>query len=174
MDALKEKLARIELLILDVDGVLTDGRIIIDENGIEQKNFHVADGHRIRMWQRSGKKTAIISGRTSGATAQRAKQLEIDEVLQGCHKKLPAYESLLEKLKLTPEQTAYVGDDLMDIPLVRRAGFGVAVANASQELLPYADYVTQTRPGFGAVGEVIEFILKQTGRWDKLMERYLV
>lgn len=174
MDDLKQKLEQIQLLVLDVDGVLTDGKIIIDENGIELKHFHVSDGHRIRMWQRSGRKTAILSGRTSGATTQRARQLEIDEVLQGCHQKLPAWETLLEKLNLKPEQTAYIGDDLMDIPLVRRAGLGAAVANASPELIPYADYITQTPGGGGAVGEVIEWILKQTGQWDKLMERYLV
>ena len=167
-------LSKIQLLILDVDGVLTDGGIVIHSDGTESKRFSVLDGHRIKLWQRSGGLTAIISGRETAATAIRAKQLDISLVMQGCLEKLPAFEQLLEDVGVTVEQTAFVGDDLMDIPLVRRAGFGVAVANAADELKEYADYITQQKGGDGAVAEVIEHLLKKMKKWDKLMERYLV
>ena len=121
-------LSQIQLLILDVDGVLTDGGIIVHSDGTESKRFSVLDGHRIKMWQRAGGLTAIISGRETAATTIRAEQLGITHIMQGCLEKLPAFEQLLEKVGLTPEQTAYIGDDLMDIPLVRRVGFGAAVA----------------------------------------------
>lgn len=166
--------SKIKILILDVDGVLTDGTIIINSDGTESKNFNVVDGHRIKMWQRAGNSTAIISGRQSNATTVRAEQLGITNVLQNCKKKLPVFELLLKDLKLSPENTAYVGDDLMDMPLVKRAGFGVAVASADAELKALADYVTKRAPGKGAVAEVIELILKQTGKWEPLMERYHV
>lgn len=169
-----EDLSKIKLLIMDVDGVLTDGGIIIHSDGAESKRFHVMDGHRIKMWQRTERQTGIISGRDSMATTLRAKQLGIPHVMQGCLKKLPAFEELLEKTQMTPDQVAFVGDDLMDIPLVRRAGLGVAVANADDELKKHADFVTQRPGGEGAVAEVIECILKKSGDWDGLMERYLV
>ena len=159
---------------MDVDGVLTDGGIILHSDGTESKRFSVIDGHRIKMWQRANGQTAIISGRDSQATTERAEQLGIKHVMQGCLEKLPAFESLLEKTSLCPEQTAYIGDDLMDIPLVRRAGLGIAVADADGELKKYADWVTVQSGGHGAVAEVIEQILKETHQWDKLMERYLL
>ncbi|NLK41741.1 MAG: HAD hydrolase family protein [Planctomycetes bacterium] len=165
---------QIQLLIMDVDGVLTDGGIIVHSDGSESKRFCVYDGHRIRMWHRAGRITAIISGRESLPTILRAEQLEIKHVHQGCTQKLPAFESLLNKLNLTPKQVAYVGDDLMDIPIVRRAGFGVAVANAVEDLRQVADWVTHKCGGNGAVGETVEYILKQTDAWDLLMQRYWV
>lgn len=167
-------LSKIQLLILDVDGVLTDGGIIVHSDGTESKRFSVLDGHRIKMWQRAGGLTAIISGRETAATTLRAEQLGITHVLQGCLEKLPAFEKLLAKVGLTPKQTAYVGDDLMDIPLVRRVGFGVAVANAADELKKHADFITQRAGGDGAVAEVIEHLLKKKMKWDELMERYRV
>ena len=169
-----EELSKIQLLIMDVDGVLTDGGIIIHSDGTESKRFNVMDGHRIKMWHRAEKQTGIISGRESAATSLRAEQLGISHVMQGCLKKLPAFEQMLNKAQLSPEQVAYIGDDLMDIPLVRRVGLGVAVANADDELKQYADFITQRRGGEGAVAEVIELILKKSGKWDGLMERYLV
>ncbi len=165
---------QIQLLVLDIDGVMTDGGIIIHSDGSESKRFCVLDGHRIRMWHRAGLASAIISGRETNVTTLRAKQLGIPHVFQGCIKKLPVYESLLDALGLEFEQTAYIGDDLMDIPLVRRAGFGVAVANAVDELKVCADWITTRSGGDGAVGETIEYILKQTGAWEPLMERYHV
>jgi 3-deoxy-D-manno-octulosonate 8-phosphate phosphatase (KDO 8-P phosphatase) len=169
-----QDLSKIKLLILDVDGVLTDGGIIVHSDGTESKRFSVIDGHRIKMWQRSGGLVAILSGRETQATAIRAQQLGITHVLQGCLQKLPAFEKLLEDLALSPEQVACVGDDIMDIPLIRRAGFGVAVANADEELKKQADFITCRKGGEGAVGEVIEYLLKQSNQWDELMERYWV
>jgi 3-deoxy-D-manno-octulosonate 8-phosphate phosphatase (KDO 8-P phosphatase) len=163
----------IELLVLDVDGVLTDGGLMIHSDGSESKRFHTLDGHGIRMWQRAGGKVALISGRTSMPVSRRAKELEISYVLQDCHVKLPALEQLLRETGLKVENVAYVGDDLMDLPPMRRVGFRVAVANAVDELKAHADYVTTRAGGDGAVREVIEYILKNSGRWDGLMDRYL-
>lgn len=173
-DKSKSNLADIKMLIMDVDGVLSDGSIIINADGTESKKFNVHDGHGLRMWHRAGLTSAVISGRDTNATAIRAEQLGIGYVLQGCKKKVPAFESLLEEAGLVAEQTAYVGDDLMDLPLVKRAGCGVAVADAVDELKQAADYVTSRDGGDGAVREVIEYILKNTNRWNELMERYLV
>lgn len=166
------KLAAIRLLVLDVDGVLTDGGIIIHSDGTESKCFHVQDGHGIKLWHRAGGITAVVSGRTSGPTEYRARQLDIAHVLQGQLDKLPAVEGLLRQLGLGWEHAAVVGDDVLDIPTVRRAGFGVAVANAVLELKAEADFVTSRPGGHGAVREVIELILKAGGRWTALMERY--
>lgn len=167
-------LSEIKLLVLDVDGVLTDGGIIVHSDGTESKRFHVMDGHRVTMWQRAGGIAAILSGRETAATQIRAEQIGITHVMQGCKQKLPAFEELLQKTGISPEQTACIGDDVMDIPLIRRAGFGAAVANASPELKAYADYVSDKRGGEGAVAEIIEYLLKQSHRWDTAMERYLV
>ncbi len=170
----KIDLKKIKLLIMDLDGVLTDGAIIIAPDGGESKRFSLLDGHGIKMWHRAKLQTAVISGRQAEATTVRAQQLGIEYVFQGCKKKLPVFEELLTKAKLQTDEVAYIGDDLLDIPLVRRAGFGAAVANAVDELKRYADYITSRKGGEGAVREVIEYILKNTGRWDALMERYLV
>lgn len=176
-DAVEKKpeldFAAIQLLVLDVDGVLTDGRLFIHSDGGETKCFHILDGHGIRMWQRAGLKVALLSGRASEATSRRARELEIPYVIQDCQFKLPALEQLLAELGLSPEKVAYVGDDLMDLPIVRYVGFGAAVANAVDELKECADYVTVRRGGEGAVREVIEHILKGSNRWADLMQRYL-
>jgi 3-deoxy-D-manno-octulosonate 8-phosphate phosphatase (KDO 8-P phosphatase) len=169
----KPDLKAIELLVLDVDGVLTDGRVIIHGDGGESKCFNILDGHGIRLWQRAGLKVALLSGRISLATARRAQELEIPHVIQDRRPKLPALQQLLAELGLSPEQVAYVGDDLMDLPAMCYVGFKVAVANAVEEVRERADYVTVQRGGEGAVREVIEYILKGSGRWAGLMERYL-
>jgi len=166
-------LANIELLALDVDGVLTDGTIIVHGDGSESKFFSVLDGHGIRLWQRAGLKVALLSGRTSTPTKRRAEQLQIEYVFENCFDKLPAIKKLLEQTSLTPEKVAYVGDDLPDLPVIRYVGFGVAVANAVDQVKQYADYVTTCPGGSGAVREVIEYILKNAGRWQELMKRYL-
>jgi len=168
-----QNLRAIELLVLDVDGVLTDGQLILHGDGRESKCFHTLDGHGIRMWQRAGGRTALLSGRYSEPTQRRAEQLEIAHVIQNCHFKLPALEKLLEELHLKPENVAYVGDDLPDLPAIRFAGLGVAPANAVDEVKQEADYVTTRPGGQGAVRETIEYILKNSGRWQALMERYL-
>jgi 3-deoxy-D-manno-octulosonate 8-phosphate phosphatase (KDO 8-P phosphatase) len=170
----KTDLKLIKLLAMDVDGVLTDGTITICSDGTEFKTFNLLDGHGIKMWKRAGLKTALISGRESAVTKQRAKEMEIDFVYQPCQKKLDGFEKLLADSKLEPKNIAYIGDDLLDIPLVKRAGFGIAVANAVDELKSCAHYITSRNGGNGAVREVVEYILKNTGQWSALMERYLV
>jgi len=165
--------AKIKVLALDVDGVLTDGTLIINADGSESKSFNSLDGHGIRMWQRAGLKVALISGRASVPTELRAEQLQIEYVFQDCHYKMPVVEKLLDKLGLSPENMAFIGDDLTDMPVLRYVGFGVAVANAVDEVKQCADYVTTRPGGSGAVREVIEHILKNSGRWQELMKRYL-
>lgn len=169
----KSNLADIELLVLDVDGVLTDGGIIINADGSESKVFNAFDGHGIRMWRRAGLKVALLSGRTSPPTKYRAEQLEMDYCMQECHDKLPAIKKLIEQSGFSLQQVAYVGDDLPDLPVIRYVGFGVAVANAVEEVKQCADFVTSCAGGKGAVREVIEYILKNSGRWQRLMEKYL-
>jgi 3-deoxy-D-manno-octulosonate 8-phosphate phosphatase (KDO 8-P phosphatase) len=167
-------LADIQLLTMDVDGVLTDGTLIINDDGSESKSFNTLDGHGIRLWQRAGLKVALLSGRVSPPTRRRAEQLQIQYVYEDCHYKLPVFEKLVQQLGLSPDETAFIGDDLTDLPVIRYAGFGVAVANAVAEVKQHADYVTTRAGGKGAVREVIEYILKHSGKWDNLMKRYLL
>ena len=170
----KTNFEKIKLLALDVDGVLTDGTVIICSDGSESKKFNLLDGHGIKLWQRAGFETALISGRKSEVTSRRAAELGIKYVYQPCIKKLECFDRLLTESGLDAENIAYVGDDLLDIPVARRVGFSVAVANAVDELKQHTDYITSRNGGAGAVREVIEYILKNTGRWDELMTRYLV
>lgn len=169
----KTNLADIQLLVMDVDGVLTDGTVEIHGDGSESKSFNLLDGHGLRMWQRAGGKTAFLSGRFSQATKHRAEQLEVDFCLQDCFEKLPILKKLLEEAGVSAERTAYIGDDLLDLPAIKYVGFGAAVANAVDEVKKEADYVTTRRGGDGAVREVIEYILKTTGKWQELMKKYL-
>ena len=169
----KTNLSEIQLLVLDVDGVLTDGTLVVNADGSESKNFNALDGHGIKLWKRAGLKVAFLSGRTSEPTEHRARRLQVDYCLQDCYDKLPAIEKLLKQANLSPRAVAYIGDDLPDLPPMLYAGFAVAVANAVEEVKQHADYVTTRPGGSGAVREVIEYILKSTGKWDKLMERYL-
>jgi len=164
---------RLKLLVLDVDGVLTDGTIVVNADGREIKFFNTLDGHGIRMWRRAGLKVAFLSGRVSEPTAWRAKQLDVDFCFEDCDTKLPVLEKMAQQLALAPQEIAYVGADLMDLPPMRYAGFSAAVANAVEEVKKSADYVTVRRGGQGAVREVIEYILKQSGRWQKLIDRYV-
>jgi 3-deoxy-D-manno-octulosonate 8-phosphate phosphatase (KDO 8-P phosphatase) len=170
----KTNLADIQLLVMDVDGVLTDGTVIINGDGSESKFFNLLDGHGIRMWQRAGGKCAFLSGRFSEATKCRAEQLEVDYCVQDCFEKLPALKKLLEQAGLSANRTAYIGDDLLDLPVIRYVEFGAAVANAVDEVKDIADYITTRRGGDGAVREVIEYILKATDKWQELMKRYLL
>ena len=169
----KPKFSDIQLLALDVDGVLTDGTVIINADGSEGKSFSVVDGHGIRMWQKAGLKVALLSGRYSPPTKHRAEQLEIDYCIEDCFEKLPALQKLLGQIGLSPHQVAYVGDDLLDLPPIQYVGFGAAVANAVDEVKDAADYVTKRRGGDGAVREVIEYILKNAGRWPELVKKYM-
>ncbi len=170
MKGLPEKLRNIRLLILDVDGVLTDGRVLMSGAGEELKSFHIRDGYGLKLLQASGVRIALLSGRYSKATSVRAAELGIEEVHQGFDEKLPCYERLVEEKGLKDEQVAYVGDDWMDIPLLRRAGFSVSVADGVKEAREAADYVTLERGGNGAVREVAELILKAQDNWDQIRE----
>ncbi len=165
--------AAIKLLVLDVDGVLTDGRIIITPDGAEIKAYDAQDGAGMRYWKRTGRHLAIISGRGSQAVLRRAEDLGVDMVRLEAKDKLPFYQEVLGELGLTPQQTAVMGDDLPDLPMMRSCAFPVAVANAVGEVKQSAAYVTRRNGGSGAVREVIELILKSTGAWDSVMARYL-
>ena len=164
--------AAVELLVLDVDGVLTDGRVVLDADGRELKNFSVLDGAGIKYWRRAGGQVALISGRGSPAVTARAAELGITVVIQNAKRKLPAYESVLERLSLTPARTAVMGDDLPDLPLMWRCGFAIAPANAVEAVRAAAAYVTNARGGEGAVREAVEHLLKRAGKWKDIMARY--
>jgi 3-deoxy-D-manno-octulosonate 8-phosphate phosphatase (KDO 8-P phosphatase) len=165
-------LSKIRLLILDVDGVLTDGRIIFDSAGHETKEFHVRDGSGLKYWIRSGGQAAILSGRESQIVLRRAEELGVTLVEQGAQDKLPGLERLLVAAGCTAEEAAYIGDDLPDLPVFHRVGFRVAVADAVAEVRAAADYVTQAPGGRGAVRETVELLLKAQNRWPRIMERY--
>jgi len=158
---------------MDCDGVLTDGRIWLFENGEEQKGFHTRDGLGIELWHRAGLKSGIISGRKSSAVEARARGLGMSFVRQGCEDKQGAFADTLALAEVTNEEVAFIGDDLNDIPLMRQSGLGIAVADAALETRERAHYVTKTVGGQGAVREVIELILKSQGRWDELVSRYV-
>jgi 3-deoxy-D-manno-octulosonate 8-phosphate phosphatase (KDO 8-P phosphatase) len=172
-EELRDRLLKIKLLILDCDGVLTDGRIIPLSETEETKLFDVKDGHGIRMAGRAGLKTAIISGRKSFAVRTRARDLGVAHLYEEAFVKIGPYEEVLAAEGLTDEAVCYVGDDVADIPIIRRAGLGVAVADAVAEVIGYADFVTARPGGHGAVREMIELILKTQGRWDQVMARYV-
>jgi len=170
--SVKERAARIKLLLMDCDGVLTDGRIWILEDGEDQKAFHTRDGLGLDIWHRSGLKSGIISGRRSSAVERRARALGMNFIHLGLHNKVKAYEETLSDAGVAADQVAYIGDDLNDVPLMSRSGLAVAVGDGSDEAIAQAHYVTKTRGGSGAVREVIELILKAQGRWSELIAEY--
>ena len=157
--------AALKLLVLDVDGVLTDGAIVMSESGTLTKAFAVQDGQALKTWRRAGHQIAIVSGRASPVVDRRAAEVGIEIVRQGCHEKVPAYAAVLESLHLTDAAVAYVGDDVPDVPPMRRCAFPVAVANAVPCVKQAAQYVTRRPGGSGAVAETIELILRKQQRW---------
>jgi YrbI family 3-deoxy-D-manno-octulosonate 8-phosphate phosphatase len=163
----------IELILSDVDGVLTDGKLVLDNQGIETKRFFIRDGMGVRLWQKAGYRFGLISLRSSQIVKMRAAELGIDIVRQGADEKLPVMRQILDESELTAEQTCYLGDDLPDLPVIRAVGLGVAVADACAEVCKAADYVTTAGGGSGAVRETIELILKAQGRWDDVIQTYL-
>ena len=169
---LPARAAAIELLLLDVDGVLTDGSVIYADDGSELKRFHVRDGSGLKLWHAAGKRSAIVSGRKSVAVERRASELGIRPVLQGRDDKLAAFAEVLAWLGYTPAQVCAVGDDLPDVPVLRTCGLAVAVADACPEARAAAHYVTAAAGGRGAVREAIEWLLKAQGRWTELTARY--
>ena len=168
-----EKAERIRLVAFDVDGVLTDGSITLTDGGEQIKSFSVTDGTGIKYLMRAGLDVALITGRSSRAVEHRAAELGIEYVFQGAKRKIEPYEALLEMTGLTDENVAYVGDDLPDIPILRRCGLGIAVADAADEVKEAADRITAARGGKGAAREVAEFILKAQDKWQQILARYV-
>ncbi len=160
-------LAQIELLCLDVDGVLTDGSIMLDDHGNETKRFNVRDGLGLRLWMKLGFYTAIITGRSGLAVTHRASELGITHVYQGVKDKGATLEELVRELGLRPEETAVLADDLPDLPMMRVAGYAMAVGDSVSEVRSAAAFVTVRPGGKGAVREVVEHLLKAKGRWDE-------
>ena len=164
---MKDKINKIKVLALDVDGVLTDGKIIVDNKGNELKNFDVQDGFGIVFFKKAGFKTAIISARSTKAVSIRAKDLGIDKIYQNAYPKLKAYKKMLRDFKVNDEEVCFIGDDLPDLPVLEKVGFAATVPNAVQEVKQAADYITHKTGGAGAVRELIELILKTQGKWIK-------
>jgi len=169
---MNERLMAIQLLLLDVDGVMTDGGIIYDGNGLETKIFNVKDGHGIKMLQRAGIEVGIITGRSSAVVDVRAQELGIELVYQGALRKLESYEDVKLKTGLIDSQIAYMGDDIIDVPVMRRVGFAAAPQDALAEAKRAAHYIASCNGGRGAVREVCDLILKGRGAWDEVTARY--
>jgi 3-deoxy-D-manno-octulosonate 8-phosphate phosphatase (KDO 8-P phosphatase) len=159
-----EKAKNVKLLILDVDGVLTSGAIYYGNDNIEMRSFHIHDGLGIKLLQQTGVKVGIISGKKS--------DLNIQYAYLGNDDKLPAYEELKQKLHLQDQDIAYMGDDLPDLPLLRRTGFSITVPNAPAIIKQYADYITQSKAGYGAVREVCELIMQAQGQYQTVIDKY--
>lgn len=163
-----EKAKKIKLLILDVDGVMTDGSIILDNDGNELKRFHVRDGHGIKMLGRAGIQTALITGRISKVVDLRARELGITDVYQRVFKKSEVYEELRQKYRCSDENIAFMGDDVVDQELLKKAGLTAVPCDAEEDVKEYADLVLTKNGGRGAVREFINFILKHSGLWKKV------
>ncbi|HAM32267.1 MAG: phenylphosphate carboxylase subunit delta [Deltaproteobacteria bacterium RBG_16_66_15] len=167
-----DRAAGVRLFLMDVDGVLTDGGIIHDAAGVETKRFHVRDGHGIKMLQRAGVPVGIITGRTSEVVAIRARELGIDIVRQGVYDKLAALREILAGTGILPAETAYAGDDIVDLPLLRAVGFSAAPSDAEPYVLDAVHYVSSRAGGKGAVREITEFLLRARGSWDAVTAKY--
>jgi 3-deoxy-D-manno-octulosonate 8-phosphate phosphatase (KDO 8-P phosphatase) len=170
---LAARCAAIRLLLTDVDGVLTDGGVVLDNQGVESKCFNIRDGLGVRLWQQAGGQAGIVTGRSSQIVNFRAAELDMDVVRQGVADKLAEVQAIAATLKLQPQEIAYVGDDLPDIPSIRHAGLGIAVADAPEEVRDAADYVTSVPGGRGAVREVVELMLKNTGKWESVISKFV-
>jgi 3-deoxy-D-manno-octulosonate 8-phosphate phosphatase (KDO 8-P phosphatase) len=173
---LNDRASRVRLILMDVDGVLTDGRIAYVPNGSgfeEVKSFDVADGAGIVLAHEVGLVTGVISGRDAAIVVHRAKELGIEEVHLGIRDKAAVLEKIVSARSISPDEIAFIGDEVVDLPVMRRVGFPVAVANASEDVKPHAAYVTAARGGRGAVRETIEVILKAQGKWDGLVNEFL-
>jgi 3-deoxy-D-manno-octulosonate 8-phosphate phosphatase (KDO 8-P phosphatase) len=161
------------VLLFDVDGVLTDGTLLLHGDGGESKRFHIRDGTAVVLARRAGLKVGVISGRPSDATLQRASQLEFDYVHQIAASKRAAYEAVLRAAAVDDDVVAYMGDDLIDLPLLRRVGFAAAPSDAVEEVRAAVHWVSTLRGGCGAVRDMVEFVLKAQNRWEKAVEEYL-
>ena len=173
MQDIHEKAAQIKLVIFDVDGVLTDGSLFLGDDGQEYKAFHSKDGHGMVMLQQSGVMIGIITGRTSEVVRKRMESLGIKHVFQGQKDKLPAYEQLKQELSLTNEQVAYVGDDVVDLPVMTKVGLSIAVQDAHALTKEHAHWITPSNGGRGAAREVCEMLMHSQGNLDSALEHYL-
>ena len=171
-ETLRKKAAKIKLLILDVDGVMTDGSINYTDSGDEFKSFNVKDGHGIKLLMRTGTMVALITARSSNVVTHRAKDLGIEHLIQGAKEKLPAFEGLIKELGLTSDEVAYMGDDLVDLPVIRRVALSGAPLDAVKEVREAVDIVTTAHGGKGAVREFAELIIRGLGKFDELTARY--
>lgn len=172
MPDLRARAARLQLLIFDVDGVLTDGSLYLGDDGQEFKVFHSRDGQGMVMLRESGVRLAVITGRSSRVVQTRMEGLGVAHIHQGCKEKLPAYEDLRQRLGLADEQIGYVGDDVVDLPVMRRAGLAVAVGDAHPLVRQQAHWCTQANGGRGAAREVCEFILDAQGNLERILAPY--
>ena len=168
-----QKARHLKLLILDVDGVLTDGRLFFDERGGEYKFFHARDGHGIKLLMQAGVEVAVVSGRKSKPVAMRLKNLGIEHIYQGQEDKTVAFDELIGKLSIAAGHTAHMGDDVIDLPIMRRAGLAIAVNDAHDAVKEYADWCTELVGGAGAVREVCDLILQAQGKYQAIIENYL-
>ncbi|HWN11631.1 MAG TPA: HAD hydrolase family protein [Pyrinomonadaceae bacterium] len=173
ISAIERRASRIKLLLMDCDGVLTDGRLWLLEEDGEHKSFDTHDGLGLTMFHRAGLRSGIISGRSSPSVARRASELGVQFVRQGNADKKRAFEEIILAAGISEDEVAFVGDDLPDIPLMRRSELAVAVADATEETLSAAHYVTRAAGGRGAVREVVELILKAQGRWNDVIEGFI-
>lgn len=164
----------IKLLIFDVDGVLTDGSILIDDHGVESKRFHVRDGFAIKAAMAVGLKVGVLTGRSTRAVTLRMLDLGVNLFIQGVQDKAIGFETLCQQAGVEPHEAAYLGDDLIDLPAMLRCGYPMAVTDAVSEVRSEAKYVTQGRGGRAAVREAVEHILKAQGRWDEVVEKYAI
>lgn len=174
MQSLLDKAKAIRLLILDVDGILTTGAIYYGKDGFEMRGFHIHDGMGMKLLQKANIQVAIISSKKSEAVERRMKELNVEHVYLGQENKLPAYEELKQKLRLTDNDIAYMGDDLPDLPLLRRAGLAITVPQAPEIIRQHVDYITKIKPGKGAVREACEFILEAQGQLQSVIQSYLI
>ena len=173
MEKIIAKAQQIKLLICDVDGVMTDGRLFFDDKGIEYKAFHSRDGLGIKMLQRSGIPLAIITARVSDVVKHRMKNLNIDLVFQGQQNKLHAFDTLCRQLQLEPAETAYMGDDLVDLPVMRQVGLSIAVADAHELVIQQADWITPHKGGEGAVRDACELLMKTQGTFEEQFSLFI-
>jgi YrbI family 3-deoxy-D-manno-octulosonate 8-phosphate phosphatase len=169
---LEQKSQKIQLILSDVDGVLTNGSIIYNNNGVELKKFDVRDGLGIKLWQQSGAQFGIVTSRSSQIVRMRAAELDISLIRQSVSQKQNVVEEILQTLKLSWENICFIGDDLPDILPIKHVALGVAVADAATEVRDAADYVTKNLGGCGAVRETIELILKLQRRWECIVQKY--
>ncbi len=169
---LQERMARVDLLLLDVDGVLTDGSVVIDDRGVETKCFDVTDGHGLKLLQRGGVEVGLVTGRRSRVVEHRALELSIREVHQRVRDKLSVVRGILERRGLTPERVAYMGDDLVDLPVLTQVGLAITVPGAPSYVRERVHWVTERPGGRGAVREVCEGLLRARGAWEEVTRKY--